>query len=370
MVAPASNAQIFALDGVDVLSAAILGRDVSFPITNFRLHRPKNQVAETMPVALAWWNDNTEAPSIVNQAIQIDTTTIADACDAATVYASASSCSFVAPNQKHVSLETPVIEIKEIMKSAVGVNQRNVDLTVLGNQVWDSNGNFIPGTPYSENAFRSAVSALKHAQKFVFSTYSQTGDAANTLQVDGLYTQLDGGWTDGDTGCGDEFNIAQSINWKYLVTEGVEASAATGFASPEAVTVTGKTLTIHGNSVSVPAGLNFAEFLDEIWIEYIMVNHLSGYADNVDWEMHVRYGEKRRIASTVTCMQPCSNDSNYDPEVRQRWKDFANSDIMVLQPSGEEFALRQKPGTGTGCQLFRSANHRRAIYLRAILPGD
>lgn len=352
MVAAASPEQVFALDSIDHYSAPIFARDISFPITNLRAFRPKNQVAEKMPIFMGWWNDATKAPSIQDQHIDINVSAIADDCDAAEVSSSAETCEYIAPAMKKVKLKTKVMDIDDIMQSMLGVRQRNIDPDTLGNQVWDANGNFKAGNPYHQHLLKKALADLKHSMEFIFTTYSQTGDAANILQADGLYTQLDGGWTVGDTDCGDKFNLAQNINWFWLTdAAATDANDTSGVSGPDATVLAGKTVTIHGDTRDVPEGLNFAEFLDEFWIEYIETTHTHPYGE-VDWEMHVKYGEKRRMRETVTCMQPCGNDSNFDSDVRRRWKDYDKKDIMVLEPSGYEFAMCQNPELADGVAYF------------------
>lgn len=350
---PATLPQVFALDGVDHYSAPILARDISFAITNIRSFRPQNQVAEKMPVYMGWWNEGTVTPSIKEQSIDIDLTTITDDCDAAEVSSTATTCDYIAPGMAIVNLKTKPLKIHDIMKSMVGVRQRNIDPTTLGQQVWDANGNFKIGNPYGQHLWKKTLADLKHSMEVFFTTHAQTGDeSAHPFYVDGLYTQLDGGWLAGSVDCGQEFNIAQNINWYWLTdAAAVDANDVSGFSGPDATVLPGKTVTIHGVTHDVREGINFAEFLDEYWIEYIHVNHTSPYGE-VNWEMHIKYGEKRRMRETVTCMQPCGNDSNFDSGVRSRWKDYEKRDIMTLEPSGYEFAMCQNPELADGVAYF------------------
>lgn len=335
---------IFAIDGVDAWSAPVFYRDCAAPITNMRGFQPMNQVAKNIPVVLGWWPDDMVAPAITKQEIQIDVTGIAGSCDAAVVTASASSCDFIVPNMKQVNLISPTLNLMEMLQPIC--NQRKVSHATMAGMIFDANGKLIQGTEYRQNIVNTALHAQRQAAQWVFTKYSQIGDSANVLEVDGLYTQLENGWTAGDVDCGDEYNIAQSINWYYLTTESVAASAE-GFSSPDAVTLSGKTISLHGVSIDVEAGLNLAQFLERFWFDYIETQFTAPYGA-VDWEMHIRSGETYCIRDTVTCMQPCGNDSNYDREVRERWSNFHTTDVMQLMPGKQTFALLQSPEVESG----------------------
>lgn len=340
---------IATIDGVNVWGAGILSRNASFPITNLRTFRPHNDVQADMPVFVGWYEDGMKAPVIINQNVTIDTTTLTDECGSATVSMAASSCDFIAPNMKYVPLKTEQLNANDLLRPIA--RQRRVAPEALHNLVWDSSGNFIEGTPYRQNVLRTAGKTLEQANKYLYTNNATQGDAANALECDGLYQQLDNGWTAGDEDCGDEHNIAQVINWYYLTTEGVEATA-TGFNSPDAVTVTGKTIDFHGREdVPVPAGINFAEFLDELWIEYLEVNHLEPYGEPT-WEAHIPLGEKRSWQNMITCLQPCDRDSSNDDDVRNRWEANANRTMLELKPSGKEFTMRCNPDLDEGTVYF------------------
>ncbi len=356
---------IFAIDGVDAWSAPVFYRDCAAPITNLRRWQPNNQVAKNFPVVLAWWANNKIAPSITKQDIQIDITTLASACDAAVVTASASSCDFIMPNMKQVNLTTPTINLMEMLEPFC--NQRNVAPTVMAGMIFNADGTVIEGTYYEQNVLDTALHAQREAAKYIFTKYAQIGDASEAIQVDGFYTQLENGWEAGDVDCGDEFNIAQSINWYYLTEESAVASSV-GSSSPDALTVTGKTVTLHGVSYDVPAGLNLAQLLERFWFRYIEEGFTSRYGD-VQWEMHIRSGEDYCIRDTITCMQPCGNDSNYDAEVRQRWVNLHTTDVMKLMPGGQTFGLVQSPEVDSGTYWLGPREiGGKLTYMLAFMP--
>lgn len=344
MVAPAAPEAIFAVDGVNAWSAPVFYRDCSAPITQLKQWQPDNQVAKNFPVFLGWWPNNRVAPSITKQEIQIDISGLATECDAAVVTASASSCEFIMPNMKEVKLESPMLNLMEMLEPICA--QRNILPQTMAGMIFNADGSVKEGTYYSQNIVNAALHAQRIAAQWVFTKYAQIGDSAEVFQVDGLYTQLENGWTAGDIDCGDEFNVAQSINWFYLTDEAAVASSV-GSSSPDAVTVTGKTVTLHGVSYDVPAGLNLAQFLDRFWFRYIHQGFTYPYGE-VMWEMHTHSGEDYCLRESIACIQPCGNDSNFDKEVRQRWVDVHNTDIMTLKPSGQSFALLQSPEVDSG----------------------
>lgn len=344
MVTPASPTAIFAVDGVDAWSAPVFYRDCAAPITNMRGWQPDNQVAANMPVVLAWWPDDMVAPAITKQEVQIDISGLATECDAAVVTASASSCDFIVPNMKEVKLESPTLNLMEMLKPIC--RQRGIMPERMAGMIFNADGSVIEGAPYAQNIVNAALHAQRIAAQWVFTKYSQIGDSAETFQVDGLYTQLESGWTAGDEDCGDAYNVAQSINWYYLTEESALASSV-GSSSPDALTVAGKTVNLHGVSYDVPVGLNLAQLLDRLWFRYIHQGFTYPFGE-VMWEMHSRSGEDYCLRESIACIQPCGNDSNFDKDVRQRWQDVHTTDIMKLMPSGQTFALVQSTEVDSG----------------------
>lgn len=337
-----AGTDVISIDGVEVESAAIMGRDCAWPITDLRLQIPDDKVIDHFPVLTGWWQDDVEAPSILKQEFNVDTTVIVDNCDSAVVDASLTSCDFVTPNMKLLSLESKELQLEDLL--APMCYQRGVNVQAFADMVFDSNGRVRSGTQYTKNIVRSALAVIDHVMRDRIAYSALRGDAGNLLQVDGLYTQLDGGWTDGSNSCGDTNNLAQSIDWNAL-TDG------SGTASPDDTVGAAKTVTLWGTVYNVPQGINLAQLLERLWMPAVEQNFTRRFGD-VQWEMHIRSGEDYCIRNTVTCMQPCSNDSNYDPNVRERWVHFHSTDIMRLMPTGKEFALMQTPQMATNTLRF------------------
>jgi hypothetical protein len=266
---------------------------------------------------------------------------------------------------KQVNLITPTINLMEMLQPIC--NQRRVLPTTMAGMIFNDDGSVKEGAPYRQNVLDTALHAQRIAAQWVFTKYSQSGDSAEVLEVDGLYTQLENGWAAGDEDCGDEYNSAQSINWYYLTEESAVASSV-GSSSPDALTVADKTVTLHGVEYDVPAGLNLAQFLERFWFRYIDQAFTYRYGE-VLWEMHVRNGEDYCLRDSIACMQPCSNDSNYDAEVRQRWINIHTTNIMKLNPGGQTFGLVQSPEVESGTMWLGPREiGGEATYMLAFQP--
>lgn len=192
--------------------------------------------------------------------------------------------------------------------------------------------------------------ALAPLGKFMRAMVTQSvtnGDAANDYEVDGIFTQIDNGWEDGAIACGDDYNIGNEINWYELVTSG--EGPFTGTAFPDEETVADKTVTLFGTEYDVPEGLNMAQFLIH-YIELVEDEVAAGH--EIDWHMIVPHGYGRSLKYTATCLQPCGNDSNYDPTIRQRWVEEFKADVVRLRPDDKYFGLVKSRKMGTNEMRF------------------
>lgn len=370
MATPADISTVFGIDDASIYSAPVLMRDVSFPITNNKSYQPLNEVAQNMPVFMGRWEDGMTAPTMVSQEIEVDRSVEIDDCDFPVVRSSVTTCDMIAPSMKHFGRKTDVLKIVDLVKPISSlVRQRNIAPDALGQMIFDANGNFKVGVPYAQDVFQHAIAAINIAMMHTWTKYSQVGDAANPDEVDGLYTQLNDGWANGDEACDASINVAQTINWYYLTDATASGVDVTGFSSPDATTVANRQINIHGVNVSIPPGLNFAQFLEEFWVDYITNLYTDKFGE-VMWEMHLGVGEKYTIRNMVTCMQPCDNDSNFDSDVRTRWQNFHASNRMRLEPSGKEFVLQQSTELDPGVMYFgpRSigGNYTYGLFFSAI----
>lgn len=330
---PFETTDILTVDALSIYAAGVLDRDCAFPITNLRKHGKFDQWINSIPVFMQRWADDTVVPAFVSQSINIDTSVIVDTdCDPAEVSGAVTSCDFIMPNMKQVMLASPQLKFTKLME--VVCRQRNVapQNAPIGS-LFDSGGNFISGSPYAEDFARIAAGHLSPAARAIITEGATRGDEADAFMVDGILTQIENGWGDGDNECGDALNIANTINWKELTTE---SEPFTGTALPDDVTVAGKTITLWGETIDVPVGINLAEFL-ALFIEKAEAEQVNNA--EVEWHMLTPHGHARRILSAATCLQPCGNDSNFDPEVRARWiRDFRSRGVEI-QPDGYTFPL-------------------------------
>lgn len=327
------------LDGVDILAAPVLFRDCAFPITDARKYCPPDDVLQNFPVFIGQWEDDILAPAISTQEITIDASglTEEDPCETAIVTTDLDSCALVAPNQKKIKLRTGTLDWTKLI--AKFCKQRNISKAQLGTIILP-NGQFDLGNPYTPNFARFAMAAVAQALMKVISESVLTGDFSNRFQVDGLYTQLAGGWSNPQSGtaCPATINLRQTINWSTLT--GGNGSTP---ASPDAVT-TAQNVTLWGVSRAVPAGLNLAEFLEELWFPGVEKNYTDAAGGVSMWEAHVPVGAASCFLKTAACMQPCQITGEFDPDLRERYRRMRVNKLAELYPSGRSFPLLESAG--------------------------
>lgn len=350
---PFAITDVVTLDGVSLLAAEVIDRDCSLPITDLRRREKRDQFIDNLPVWIGRWENGTSAPSIKSQAIAGDPDTVVDVdCDGIKVSVSMTSCEFILPNMKRIILETdkPMALDKLI---PLFCRQRGISPQQLG-LLFDSSGNFVTGNPYAADFAKMALGALGTFMRAMITQGVTNGDDANDFEVDGIFTQIDNGWTDGEIACGDDYNIGNVINWAELTTAGEGPFTGTGVtASPDEETVADKTVTLFGTEYEVPAGLNLAQFLIyyiELVEEEVAANH------DIEWHMIVPHGYGRSLKYTATCLQPCGNDSNYDPTIRQRWVEEFKADAIRLRPDDKVFGLLKSRKMGTNELRFGPRN--------------
>lgn len=322
------------IDGVDSRSAAVFAPDCHFPVTDLRKHLEPDDVFTDMPVFLGAWANNTVAPQVTDQWFDITTAPqTANACEPATVKAYVTTCDLVAPNMRRIYIGSASIDWEEARLDYC--RRRNILPRQL--QVWDSNGRLDMGSPYALDFAKFTIASMAGAFSKVVVRSAVKGDDANLLEFDGLYTQLAGGWTaSGGRACPATINVEQTINWS-LLTGGLIG----GVAYPDQVTVAGQSITIWGTSYTVPAGLNLAQFLEDLWLDKVEREYADRFGGVDMFEVHVPWGGARCIINAAGCMQPCSNTSAYDVTVRERIAELRSKKIMRLYPSDRVMAVKE-----------------------------
>jgi hypothetical protein len=324
--------------GVNLNSHPILQRDCAFPVTNLSTHCPPDQVFQNMPVVYGGWEDGVTAPAIIGTGYTIHTTDpcppsepCLDACRSPIVNMNLDVCELLAPSMKCIFLGTPIMDWRTVISRFC--RQRNI--LAAGVNIFDRNGLL----DYSQ---RSTLDFVKFSLQAVWDTLGQlivynatAGDASQQNQWDGLYTQLRGGWEPATANpCPDQFNREQSINWADLT-----GKTAGQLASPDDCTMANKTVTIWGKTFNVPAGLNLAEFVDDLWIPKIEAEGACKGEVNA-FEMHVGWGQAKCFINTVACMKAC-NACEEDPDQRMRLMDFNKKMMVELFPSGTRLPILQ-----------------------------
>lgn len=323
---------VVSLDSVVIQSAPVLFRDCAFPITDLRKHFPTDDVISTFPVFIGRWEDNISAPAVLTQRIDVDTESIDGACTSATVKGVLTTCSYIAPNMKDISLATERLKLSELLPAFC--KTRNISERQLG-MVLNADGSINEGNPYAINFARFAASMLSHAFMELLTHGVLKGDYSNTFEVDGFYNQIDNGWdVPGSGACPTYLNKAQTFSWAVL-TGGVAGTAV----QPDAVTVSGKTVSLWGTTYNVPAGLTLAQFLEDFWFDKVEREYTEKAGGVDTWEIHIPSGTARCFLNSTACMQPCDISGEFDPDARARFAEYRKTQIAKLYPSGRALPM-------------------------------
>lgn len=335
---------VVTLDGVDIRSAPVMARDCSFPITDFLSNIPKDQVFDNTPIFYGGWEDGTVAPAFRNVSYNVDVTTNAgDECRSPVVNYSITTCELEAPNMQEISFETPRLKIRDLMTKfcrARGIAPGRFS-------PFDQSGNIVASNPMALDFERYALQGIYDVLGHQFIKSAMVGDASNINEFDGFYNQLENGWAPhGSTPCPDALNKATVIDWGALCGK----SSGTA-AMADDVTVTGKTISVWGETIPVPVGVNLAQFLNDFWIEKVNMEFADRHGGITLWEAHIEWGKARTFLNTAACMRPCDGRDD-DPEMRSRLAQFRNTNIATLYPSGVSFPFLQSRYVGTNTMWF------------------
>jgi hypothetical protein len=325
--------------GVTLESASFFNRDCHFPITDLIRRCPPDEVMANIPTMLGSWADDTVAPSITDYDDIIDyVTNAADECRAAIVRSTMTTCELIVPNQVCMTLETPELNWKDLFTRFC--RSRNIRPGAMC--VFNPDGSLAIGEPYTVDFIRFSLTTLSRAMAKIITRNTLIGDDANADQFDGIHTQLINGWNPttntANPTCGDEFDIATTIDWNTLT-----GGTVGGCASPDDETIADQTLTVWGEDCAIPAGLNLAEFLEDFWIEKVQVEWANAFGGVDAWEAHIQHGQAKCLINTAACMQPCGLDASniLDPGLRERFRRLRLTNMVELYPSGTVFPMLQ-----------------------------
>lgn len=320
------------VDGVDVRSAPIFNRDCSFPITNLSRRCKRDQAFQAMPIWFGGWEDGVKQPAITAVNYQVDTTSSAgDACKAPVVRASLEGCELLVPNMTCLKFSTPVLTWKDLVNRYC----RRRNLSNRGIRIFTSDGMLDFEQEHTLNILKLALAAIWDVLGLTLVESTMGGDASELNHFDGLYTQLANGWQQSTTDpCPALLNTEQAIDWAALCGKDPGETA-----SPDDCTVAGATVTIWGETFAVPAGINLAEFIDDLWIEKIAAEGVCE-GEVEQWELHTAWGQSKCIMNTVNCMRPCATCDD-DPDARDRLSEFRLQQLIELYPSRTRVPVMQ-----------------------------
>lgn len=333
------SVNVVTLDGVSLQAAGLRARDCAWPITDMMWCILQDEVLRNMPIYIGEWENGTIQPGIVDQTHEIVIPENLDVCDSPTVKTVLEGAEFELPNQKDMSLCSEQLVIRDMVEKAC--RGRNI-LPDYSKKMFNADGSFRMGEPYTANFMRIALSALTNAPGELLLKSALVGDEANYFEFDGLYTQIDNGWTTtAPANIADPINLGQVIDWSTL-------TGVAPLASPDDVTIAGQTVNLWGTVYDVPEGMNLAQFIEDLWIEAVELNFTQRYGGVEMWEMHVPWGQARCFLNTAACMRPCtcSGDDCHsifgmDEDFWARIREYRSRNVATLQPSGTTFPLLQ-----------------------------
>src|SRR5690606_9304803 len=132
-----------------------------FPIMDLRRYRVPDEVVQNMPTFLGGWADGTIAPALDSQVIDIDTeTNAADDCRFPIVSVALESCSWIAPDQVILGVESEQINWKKLKTRFCEV--ASISLDRIG-QIFNRDGTLVTRNRYALNIVRFAMNALIEA---------------------------------------------------------------------------------------------------------------------------------------------------------------------------------------------------------------
>lgn len=332
------------LDGVALANATapVLFQTCRFPIMDLRRYRVPDEVVQNMETYIGGWAPGTIAPAIETQVMNIDTVTnTADACRFPIVAFNLTTCSWIAPNQKVVGLESEEINWLELVTRYCTVT--NISPDRLG-QIFNADGTLVVGNPYTLNLVRAAAAEVRQGVALSVTQAAMVGDESNTNQFDGLYTQIDNGWQDGSPACDDTLNVGNEINWDLLT-----GGDGLGNASPDAVTVAG-TVTLWGQSFDIPAGWTLADFL-AYFAQSAQANY--GRGEEIEWEMHAPSGWRMAVLKALSCIKLCNVvDTFMTDAVLARYQRLVSGKIAELFGYGLTFPIFETYYAGANSLRF------------------
>lgn len=315
-------------------ASGLLGRDCAMPITRITKRMGTDEVLMNMPVFLGYWEDNTTLPVELGQAIDIDTSVVADDCDVAVVDADLTEGELIAPNMRKIKLASKVMQVDQLIPAFC--RQRRILQRELG-LILNPDGTINAGNEYAVDFARFALATVSKAMAQLLAQRIMRGDESEEFGIDGLYTQFTNGWAQGTPTVPSYLNEALVIDWGALTD-------ATGPTTPDDVTAAGKTISLWGEIVDVPAGINLAELIEDFLIPAIEVHWTDSEGGVSAWEFHVPPGQKRCMLNTAACIRPCSGmNIDFDADLRALLSNLRARDVVRLFPSGREIPMWESP---------------------------
>ena len=314
--------------GGDLYSAALFSGGCKFPLLNL-VGKVRDDVLANFPVKLGRINPGITQPVLIGQ--EPTFTTSVDPCISGEIDTDLNGCEWVVPEQKLIDFCSGSIPWRDTWQRfcnsrAIPSNQCPPALQPFGRD-----GGVNLGSPLLEDFMVYTLDGMANAYMLWLNRVGLTGDFANDLEIDGLYTQLRNGW-DYAAGSGtcDEYNIAQTIAWDTITaaSEDCDGNSNAGYAG--AVIDPSTDVTFWLSNVTSVGGWGLAQ---------ILANHMDAVEDYTasrggvtQWELHVPKGYKNCIIEAVSCLRVCCN-AELDTEVtNDRYARLRRQNIVDLYP--------------------------------------
>lgn len=310
----ATQNKIVTMNGVSLVTDPIWGRDCATPVFDLS-RRYTDEVIANMPVGMGWWDNDKPVPALTGHHVRLKQPDGNDECESGVVSAEVYAGNYIMPNIKHISLATEKLKWFDLRLEFCrtrGILPGRLD--VIG-----PDGRFNTGSEYAPDFARFAMKALAIMAAELIAQAALVGDENNAYEIDGIYTQVDGGWTTTDPYLTD-MNTGQVIDWQDL----------TGSTSLDAPILAGKTVTLWGKTYTAPAGYNFAQFINRFWLDKVQKEFARQYGGVTQWELHAGDGMGYAFLEAAACLQPCGVSGENDTALRERYRDMLTSRIARL----------------------------------------
>lgn len=320
------------INGIVATDDPVLLRDCSFPIGDELCYEQVDDVVMNMRTFIGRWENGMSVPALLSQSFEIISPADPnDVCDAPTVSGNHTTCDRVAPSMKVLKLCSQTLQLEELIPAFC--DTRGIHPYQLG-LVVNSDGSFVTAEPYTADFARYVYRMVSYTFMRMITDAMMTGDFANLYEIDGLYNQLSNGWADGDVACPATQNVASVVDWGAL-------TGNPGTPTPVTEVTIDTNITLWGTSYGVPAGMTWAQFTADLLIPAINANFGRNAGGIGGWELHVPPGMATCLKNNSACLQPCGVSGDFDPDLRKRFEDARNADVVKFFPTQQQAGVME-----------------------------